>query len=154
MIKDIHKIKQELQGFVEVDKHYDFKKGIPVKYITLKDQEEVFYQGGTFVSLGNNCLVLSSKTNQTWNVYLSYKNKHGEDYYITRIFIPETFEDSLSKNEQETKDIISYQQTIIQKASQKIKQLEIEKKQLLDYNQTMEKLLAQSRESLLKISTT
>ena len=45
MITDIKRIKQELNGYEEVESIYDLPSNVYVKYITLKDKKESFYLG-------------------------------------------------------------------------------------------------------------
>ena len=50
MIKDITIIREELNGFAEVEMPYDFPEDCHIKYITMKDNEESFSTGGKFCS--------------------------------------------------------------------------------------------------------
>ena len=60
MIQDIIKIREELDGFIEVEYPYEFQKGCLIKYITHKKnlEEESFYPGGSFISYGDNYIVV------------------------------------------------------------------------------------------------
>ena len=78
MIKDISIIRKELEGYEEIDLPYDFIKGCSIKYITLKkknkEEEESFYPGGEFISMGNDCIILK-KGHRTWQVPCCKRNK-------------------------------------------------------------------------------
>ena len=61
MIQDITRIREELEGYVEVKLPYEFAKDIHIKYLTLKKnhEDESFYPGGCYQGLGNNCIFMS-----------------------------------------------------------------------------------------------
>ena len=62
MSQNINYIRNELQGFIEVDSVFDIKKGDLVKYITLDEDtdEEYFYKGGKYIKMGDNKMYIDS----------------------------------------------------------------------------------------------
>lgn len=124
MIKDIDKIKEYLEGYVEVDIPYPFKKGHNIRYITMKEDGESFYIGGNFVSLGNNCIILQNNFRK-WSVPTFIFNKKGDISYRSRFFIISD-ENQDDEDNKKFKEIINYQQNIIDKLENKISELERE----------------------------
>ena len=121
MITDINKIKEELKGFSQIEFPYNINKGCLVKYLTIKDNDEFFYLGGNFVRFGNDSLVLT-KSNQTWSIPKYIKDKEGNILYRSKFFIPN--DDSVeSKEVKELKSIIKTQQNIIDKLTERLKQI-------------------------------
>ena len=43
MTTDLNTIKLELKGFSQIELPYDLQKNTPVKYLTIKDNQEYFY---------------------------------------------------------------------------------------------------------------
>lgn len=153
MIKDILIIKKELEGFEEIDLPYEFDKGCLIKYITLKrnSEEESFYTGGEFQNFGNDCIILK-KNHRTWSVPSCKRNKDGSIKYSTRFFIKEEKEEKCDKKNKELNDIIKYQQNIIDKLSEKLKNLELINYQMNEEKQNYESLLQQNRFNLKELS--
>ena len=121
MITDINKIKEELKGFSQIEFPYNINKGCLVKYLTIKDNDEFFYLGGNFVRFGNDSLVLT-KSNQTWSIPKYIKDKEGNILYRSKFFVPD--DDSVeSKEVKELKSIIKTQQNIIDKLTERLKQI-------------------------------
>ena len=121
MITDINKIKEELKGFSQIDFPYNINKGCLVKYLTIKDNNEFFYLGGTFLRFGNDNIILTN-SNQTWSVPKYIKDKSGNILYRSKFFIPN--DDSVdSKEVKELKSIIKTQQNIIDKLTERLKQI-------------------------------
>jgi len=121
MITDINKIKEELKGFSQIDFPYNINKGCLVKYLTIKDNNEFFHLGGNFVRFGNDSLVLT-KSNQTWSIPKYIKDKEGNILYRSKFFVPN--DDSVeSKEVKELKSIIKTQQNIIDKLTERLKQI-------------------------------
>ena len=155
MIKDIQKIREELEGFAEVDPDYDFPRNIQVKYLTKKNGEEGFCTGGRFKCRGNNCLIL--KNNQTsWSAVINHMHKDATVHFTTRFFIPESEEpERLEKDSQsvkELKETIQYQQGLIETMTGTIQSLEIQKHQISSDKNDYEELLEQNRHHLKDLS--
>jgi len=144
MIKDISIIRKELDGYEEVEIPYDFERGCSIKYITLKGDDESFYLGGEFQNLGNDCIILKNN-NKTWSVPLVKRNKDGTIKYQSRFFIKEKENEECDKKLNELKETINYQQNIINIMSEKLKELEIIKVQLINEKREYEELLQQNR---------
>ena len=151
MIKDISIIREELNNFIEIKMPYEFEKECHIKYITLKNGEESFYTGGNFLTYGNDCLLLKNK-NRTWSVPMCFRNKDGSIKYESRFFIPEKIEEKCDKIVEELNDTINFQQSIIEKLTDQLKNIEIHRKQLIDTNQEYEELLQQNRYNLKELS--
>jgi len=121
MITDIKKIKEELKGFSQIKFPYNINQGCLVKYLTIKDNNEFFHLGGNFVRFGNDSLVLT-KSNQTWSIPKYIKDKEGNILYRSKFFVPN--DDSVeSKEVKELKSIIKTQQNIIDKLTERLKQI-------------------------------
>lgn len=155
MIKDISIIRKELDGYEEIVLPFDFIKGCSVKYITLKkknkEEEESFYPGGEFISMGNDCIILK-KGHRTWQVPCCKRNKDGSIRYSTRFFIKSEEEEKCDEKVKELNDVVKYQQNIIDTLSEKLKELELIKYQIMEEKQNYEDLLQQNRFNLKELS--
>lgn len=120
MSQDIEYIKKELKKCEEVDSPFDIKRGDKVKYITLKNGSEFFYDGGIYLKMLDNKVSLKEE-NSTKTVPISIIDKSGEILYQTRFFI-ECGEKCYNKEEYEK--IIKTQQRIIETLIKKNKELE------------------------------
>jgi len=58
MITDIKVIKESLVDHVEVELPYPFKENTMIKYISLKDGEQYFSNGGRFIRMLNKKILL------------------------------------------------------------------------------------------------
>ena len=150
MIKNIASMRKELVGFEQVPLPLDFKKGCSVKYLTLKDNEQCLCKGGKFVNFGNNCVILKNK-GRTWSVPLSDLNPDGSIKHQNTFFTKEEEEENCDKQVQELQDIIRYQQSIIEKMTKTITELEIQKKHLTHEKTEYEELLQQNRYNMKEI---
>lgn len=122
MSQDIEYIKKELKKCEEVDSPFDIKRGDKVKYITLKNGSEFFYDGGIYLKMLDNKVSLKEE-NSTKTVPISIIDKSGEILYQTRFFI-ECGEKCYNKNKEEYEKIIKTQQRIIETLIKKNKELE------------------------------
>ena len=86
MSQDLGYIKKQLEGCEEVDSIYDIKIGQIVKYITIKNNEEYFFDGGNYVKMGDNKIVLKIGSKYEY-VPLIHYNKGGYTVYRTRLFV-------------------------------------------------------------------
>lgn len=133
MIKDIETIKRYLIGYNEVELPYSFKHAEEIKYITLKNNNESFYIGGTFVGLGNNCIILKNNFKR-WSVPTFIFNKDGDIDYKSRFFVKENSDlDECHKVNKELIDSIKFQQKIIDTLVEKNSNLEKENSLLKKY---------------------
>jgi len=155
MSQDLSLIRNELINFIEVELPYEFTKHCPIKYITLKNEEEYFYKGGEFIIEGNDSLLITNKA-RTWYVPTCYRNKDGTIKYESRFFIPDKeVVRGIYPNEKEInklKDTIDYQQSIIEKVTNQLKEIEIQKHSLQENNSQYEELLQQNRYHLKDLS--
>ena len=76
MSQDIQSIRQQLKSCEEVESPYDIKIGKHVKYITLENESEFFYEGGIYVKMGDNKIVLKNGSKYIY-VPLIFKNASG-----------------------------------------------------------------------------
>ena len=157
MIKDISIIRKELNGFAEVEMPYDFPKDCHIKYITMKDNEESFSTGGKFCSFCNDLLILENN-GPTWSVPIYIRNKYGDIIYQSKFFIPENTNEIImtgggkKKDTKELEDTIEYQQTIIEKLIERVKEVEVQKNELLEKSSSYEELLHQRRYKLKELA--
>jgi len=150
MIKDLNKIRENLNGYESIESvnlFDDLKKGCHIRYITLdKNDNESFYLGGNFERLGNNCIVLKNNF-KTWSVPINKYNPDGSIHYKTR-FYNKNEEDNCEKEKKELMDTIHYQQSIIEKMTDRLTELELIKKKLTGEKVEYEQLLQQNRYNL------
>ena len=86
MSQDLTEIKKQLKNCEEVDTIYDIKIGQHVKYITVKDGDEYFYEGGPYLKMGDNKIILKVGSKYE-HIPLVIHNKEGYTVYRTRLFI-------------------------------------------------------------------
>lgn len=147
MIKDLHKIRENLDGFELIELPDNFKKGCHIRYITLdKNENESFYLGGNFERIGNNSIVLKNNF-KTWSVPIHIYNPDGSIRYKTR-FYHKNREDECEKEKKELIETISYQQSIIEKMTDRLTELELIKKRLTNEKIEYEQLLQNNRYNL------
>ena len=121
MSQDIRHIKQQLKICEEVDSPYDINIGDHVKYITLKDDSEFFYEGGTYLRMGDNKIILKNGNKYIY-VPLEFTKDNGYILYRTRLFIKNREEKECSgKKKEEYEKIIHNQQQIIEKMNLQMK---------------------------------
>ena len=82
MSQDIDYIKKEIRKCEEVISPFDLKKGDIVRYITLDNGVEYFYDGGEYIGMSENRIQLKGK-----NVPIVFMNNEGEVLYRTRFFV-------------------------------------------------------------------
>jgi len=159
MIKDISKIREYLEGYVEVELPYEFNKGSPIQYITCEYDKEgniscdSFYPNCKFLRRCNDIILLESNT-LIKRVPIYKRDKEGNITYQSRFFIKEEV-DELKECENDKSELlktIEYQQNIIEKCSERIKTLELDKHETYDKVSTYEDLLQQGRYKLKELS--
>ena len=160
MIKDISKIREYLEGYVEVEMPYEFEKNSEIQYITCElDGEgnvscESFYPNCKFIRRCNDILIINHN-NLTKKVPICRRSKDGIVTYQSRFYIPDKPDNELNEckeNTHELKETIKYQQEIIEKSVERIKTLEIDKHEMYDKNSTYEQLLQEGRYKLKELS--
>tara|TARA_B110000967_G_C18593849_1_gene415836 strand:+ start:117 stop:665 length:549 start_codon:yes stop_codon:yes gene_type:complete len=148
MIKDMAIIRKELIGFSEVEMPYDFQKDCHIKYVTRMNEDEVFNIGGKFIGRCNDMMIIHASGSQR-RVPICIRDKEGNVKYESRFFIPDNrTTDDEQKDDQdddEKNDIIMYQQSIIEKLIERIKEVELRSTDLSDTITTYEGLLQEGR---------
>ena len=162
MIKDISKIREYLDGYVEVELPYDFNKDESIQYITCEYDSEgniscdSFFPNCIFLRRCNDIILLESNT-LTKRVPIYKRDKEGNIIYQSRFFIKDEVDkvDELKECESDKSELlktIEYQQSIIEKCGERIKTLELDKHETYDKISTYEDLLQQGRYKLKELS--
>lgn len=155
MIKELSLIRKELVGYAEVEMPYEFPHECNVKYLTLVKDEELFSTGGKFKRICNDFITLENNT-ASWRVPVCIRDKKGNITYNTRFFVPEDTNDNPKKIDddkiEEYKNIIEYQQNIIHKLTERVKEVELQKHELIENKNTYEELLQGGRYKLKELS--
>lgn len=159
MIKDISIIREHLIGYAEVEMPYKFPINCHVKYITFLNNEESFNAGGKFYDKVNDFITLKNE-GSPWRVPIYNRNKIGEIIYKTRFFVPEDTNTTIqngggkeeSKEFKELKDTIHYQQSIIEKLTKRVKEVEVQKHELSETVGQYEELLQQNRFNMKELA--
>lgn len=156
MIKDVSVILKELEDYEEIEVPYDFTNNCHIKYITiLKNGEESFFKGGKYVRRMNDDLLLDNGI-KIWRVPIYLRDKEGGIIYKSRLFCRNSEPECINKQSEEeiTKlnKVVTYQNSIIEKLSERLKLLEIQKNELQIHKKDYEELLEQNRHNLKKLS--
>ena len=120
MITDIKVIKGLLEDHVEVELPYPLKENTMIKYISLKDGEQFFSNGGRFVRMLNHKMLLCN-SGRSWAVPTDICNPKGDIIYKSRFFVHKDFEKEDNKRVTELESVIKSQQDVIKKLSQQVK---------------------------------
>lgn len=149
MSQDLSFIKQELTNCEEFTSPFDIDINSHVKYITLKDKQEYFYTGGTYVGMNDNKIILKTEKTKLY-IPLTIKHPDGTILYKTRLFVVNDEDTELSdKTKQHYESIIQSQQSIIEKMSKKIHQLtklnETQNVKLSKYDVLVKKLIQERK---------
>ena len=119
---DIKIIKEKLRDFVEITDVFDLKHLSYVKYITLIDGKEKFYDGGKYIKMGDNRVYIKRGA-ISHGVPIEFKRVDGRPYYKTRFFMKETLQ-MTQNNFDELLEIVESQQQVINKLLKKTKKYE------------------------------
>ena len=119
MLKDINKIRKELQGYEEVEMPFDFKQGTHIKYITLIDDEEAFFTGGNYVKLGMDRIYFTTG-GPNWSIPIKIRDDNSNVIYTSRFFAP-IHNKVVPKDITHLKKVIESQQSVIDKMTDIIK---------------------------------
>ena len=122
MSQDLLYIKTQLENCEEIDDLFELKKGDNVKYITLVNGSEFFYDGGEYIRMLDNVVCIKC-VNKIEKVIISYLTKEGKQLYNSRFFVEDN-ECITSKGIIEYEKIIKSQQRIIEVLTRKNKELE------------------------------
>ena len=156
MLQDLAKIHKELEGYVEVDSDYDFPKNVHIKYLTQKKGIRDFCKGensnvvGQLIDIVYQCCDMACQVDtlqcrcicricNTFNCPLRLIVKSSHTFSII--------------SEKTLTQTIEYQQSIIEKMTDKIKQLETKNYEMQQTKKQYEQLLQQGRESLQQLQT-
>ena len=160
MIKDISKIREYLDGYVEVEMPHEFKTNSSIQYITCEYDNEgniscdSFYPNCKFIRRLNDIIILESNK-LIKRVPIYKRDKDGDITYKSRFFIKEKKDDELIDCENDNSELlktIKYQQSIIDKLTQRIRILEVDKCEEKEKLSTYEDLLQQGRYKLKDLS--
>lgn len=120
MSKDIKHIQKSLKNYIEVSMPYTFKRNEKIKYITNKNGEELFYEGGEYVKMGNEKINLRNGSN-TWYVPTKIRDNNNNVIYTSRFFVNISNDKKIDNNIQEYIKIINTQQKVIEKLTLALK---------------------------------
>jgi len=134
MITDIKVIKESLVDHVEVELPYPFKENTMIKYISLKDGEQYFSNGGRYIRMLDKKVLLQN-SGRAWTVPTEICNKQGDIIYKSRFFVHKDFEKEDNRKEKELESVIKSQQAVIKKLSQQVKLKSEENEKLKMYIQ-------------------
>ena len=123
MTTDISKIRESLQHCEEISLPYKFTPKCWIKYITIKGEDEAFYEGGEFLRMGDHKIFLRNKGKQLC-APTCVRSDDGEILYKSRFFIDPTKKTDCEIKKDELQKIVTQQQSIIKKAGDQIKLLE------------------------------
>ena len=123
MSTDLHVIRQSLKGCEEVTLPYKFPSKCWIKYITLKDDDEHFYEGGEFIRMGNHKIVINEKGRNKY-IPTCTRTDDGIVIYQSRFFIDPKKKPTCEQEKKDLLKVIKAQQTVIKKSSEQIKLLE------------------------------
>jgi len=127
MTTDISKIRVSLNNCEEVPLPYKFPYKCWIKYITIKGEDEAFYEGGQYIGMGDHKIFLINKGKRLY-APTCVRSNDGEILYKSRFFIdPTKTTECVSdgdKKKVELEKIVSSQQDVIKKASHQLKILE------------------------------
>lgn len=129
MSQDLKYIKNILKKCEEVDSPFEIKKGDIVRYITIKNGAEFFFDGGEYQNMYDNKISLN-ESGRIKKIPINILNNDGEILYSTRFFV-ECDEKCQEKTKKEYEKIIKNQQRIIDILIQKNKELENKIKEIL-----------------------
>lgn len=123
MTTDIQQIRVSLQGCEEVHLPYTFKPKTWIKYITVKGEDEAFYEGGEFLRYGHHKLILHNKGKQI-TVPTCIRSDEGEIMYRSRFFIDMNREQECEKDKLKLQSVVQSQARIIEQSAKQLRILE------------------------------
>ena len=122
-ITDLTLIRESLKGCEEIILPYQFTTGLRLKYITIKGEDEAFYEGGLFNGMGNHVIFIK-EGNNIKRVPTCIRNDDGEIIYRPRFFIDPNTESSCEVKKNELEKTVLAQQKVIEKMAEQLKLLE------------------------------
>lgn len=122
MSQDLSYIKNILKNCEEVESPFEIKRGDVVRYITIQNGSEFFYDGGIYLNMSDNKISVKGGDGVK-KVPITILNSDGDILYKTRFFV-ECGEKCQEKTKKEYEKIIKNQQRIIDVLIKKNKDLE------------------------------
>ena len=122
MSTDLSKIRESLKNCEEVTLPYKFPPKCWIKYITIKGEDEAFYEGGQYLGMGDHKMFLINK-GQRLTAPTRIRSDEGKILYTSRFFIDQS-KDECSQKKEELEKVIIEQQRVIQKMSEQLKIVE------------------------------
>jgi hypothetical protein len=122
-ITDLTLIRESLKDCEEITLPYQFTKESRVKYITIKGEDEAFYEGGFYDGMGNQVVFIRNGSNRM-RVPTYIRNDDGEIIYRPRFFIDPNTKSSCEEKKSELEKTVLAQQKVIQKMAGQLKLLE------------------------------
>ena len=119
MTTDISKIRVSLDNCEEVSLPYKFPPKCWIKYITIKGDDEAFYEGGQYLRMGDHKMFLLNKGKQLC-APTCVRSDDGEVLYKSRFFIDPN-KDECKQKKEELEKIVKQQQKVIKKVSEQLK---------------------------------
>ena len=128
-ITDLTIIRQSLKGCEEITLPYKFTKDSRIKYITIKGEDEAFYEGGFYDGMGNQVVFIKNSSNRM-RIPTYIRNDEGEIIYRSRFFIDPNTESSCEVKKDELEKTVLAQQKVIEKMAEQLKILEESKQHI------------------------
>ena len=113
MSQDIEYIKSILSSCEEIDDPFILKPGDIIKYITVTKGSEYFYEGGEYIRMGDNKIIIKEDKKNN-GVPIEILSPEGDILYRSRFFVLIDNKDK-GKTEEEYLKVIKTQQNIIEK---------------------------------------
>jgi hypothetical protein len=123
MTTDLSKIRQSLKNCEEVELPYTFPPKCWIKYITIKGEDEAFYEGGQYLGMGDHKILLLNKGKRL-TAATCIRSDDGDILYKSRFFIDTHKTDECKIKQGELEKMVSQQQRVIQKVSEQLKLVE------------------------------
>lgn len=147
-ITDLNIIRQSLKDCEEITTPFKFPKKCWIKYITIKGEDEAFYEGGIFQRMGNQKIFLKNGKS-TMQVPTCIKSDEGEIIYRSRFFIDPSFKTDCEVKKDQLEKTIQAQQKVVERMAKQLKLLEESKQKLQEEHYTLVSLF-QDREDEIK----
>ena len=128
-ITELTLIKQSLKECEEITFPYKFTKNCWIKYITIKNDDEAFYEGGVFSGMGNRKIFLKNGKSKI-SVPTCIKDDDGQIMYRSRFFVNPNKQTECEIKKSELEKTVIAQQTVIKKMAEQLKLLEDSKQHL------------------------
>ena len=123
MSTDIEHIRNSLQQCEEVSLPYKFTPKCWIKYITLKNDDEHFYEGGEYIGMGDHKIIIS-EGGRYKHIPTCTRTDDGEVIYTSRFFIDPRKLPACEKEKGDLLKTIKAQQQVVKRSSEQIKLLE------------------------------